>query len=462
MLSEVLASGARFDASSFGIQAHKAVEALKASGVPLVPLFGDVGFCNETSDVVRFKRVYVGADRGVPFLSSSDIISMRPEVAHYISKKLTKRLDQHLVRKWDVLISRSGTVGNVSLAGVTHARNALSEDAIRLRAETPEKAGFVSGFLRSRFGRPQLAGASYGSVVVHIEPSHLRRLLIPQFHPLRIAEIGSSMMDATELRDEANRLLDEADAVLHLRLGLPPLASLRRSGHRFHKVNARELHQRFDASFHDPIADAAIRKLNRSTTEITTLSDPRVLKEIRPVTKFRKRVYVPSGGIPLYGGKQLFQVDPIDVKGLAKGAHTKDLPEIALKKNMVLVTCSGTVGRVQIIPAYMEGWTANQHATRFIAADDISPGYIYAWLASDYGSKLIKRNAYGSVILEIDKEMFGSVPIPLPDGSVISEIGDLVMKANDCRDQAWRKEREAISQIERQIVGSGGRVEAVS
>jgi hypothetical protein len=43
------------------------------------------------------------------------------------------------------------------------------------------------------------------------------------------------------------------------------------------------------------------------------------------------------------------QIDPVDVKRLAKGAHTKDLPEIALKKNMVTISRSGTIGRVQII-----------------------------------------------------------------------------------------------------------------
>jgi type I restriction enzyme S subunit len=197
--------------------------------------------------------------------------------------------------------------------------------------------------------------------------------------------------------------------------------------------------------------------LEESGAEVTTLADPRVMAEIRPITKFRKRVYVQHGGIPLLGGKQLFQVDPIDVKGLAKGAHTKDLPEIALQEQMVLVTRSGTVGRVQIVPAYMKGWTASEHATRFIAAADMNPGYVYAWLASDYGTKLTTRHAYGSVILEVDKQMFASVPIPLADAATRKEIGDLVLKANDCRDTAWQHEREAIAQIEAIVAGDASR-----
>ncbi len=279
------------------------------------------------------------------------------------------------------------------------------------------------------------------------------RLLIPDLHPIQITEIGDAMCAAARLRDQANELIDQADVLLHTLLGLTPLSELKAATGRCAEVSASSLHQRLEASYHNAAAYAALERLSSSGIKITTLSDRQILKEIRPITKFRKRVYVPTGGIPLYGGKQLFQVDPIDVKGLARGAHTKDLKEIALKKDMVLVTCSGTVGRVQIIPAYMGGWTANQHATRLLAADGISPGYIYAWLASDYGSKLVKRNAYGSVILEIDKEMFGSVAIPVPSPSVMAEIGDPVMTANEYRDQAWRKEREAMTRLEFLIEG---------
>jgi type I restriction enzyme S subunit len=190
-----------------------------------------------------------------------------------------------------------------------------------------------------------------------------------------------------------------------------------------------------------------MRKLKASGVPISTLGDPKVCKEVRAITKFRKRVYVPHGGIPLMGGKQLFQVDPVDVKGLAKGAHEKDLKEIGLAENMVTVTCSGTIGRVQIIPRYMGEWTANQHAHRLLAADGMNPGYLYAWLASDYGQLLVTRQSYGSVIFEVDREMMCSIAVPMPEADVRNEIGNLVLEANKLRDEAWRKEQDAIQQV---------------
>ncbi|MHB8909386.1 MAG: restriction endonuclease subunit S domain-containing protein [Syntrophales bacterium] len=449
-LGEVLNAGMRLEASTFNIEARRAVARLKASGLPLMPLYGPDGLCREAHNAFRFKRIYVRPEFGVPFLSSSDIIGMRPEMDRYLSKTRTKRLEELLIRKWDVLITCSGTIGNVSLASDTFAGMALSQDAIRLRADDPDTAGFVTAFLRSRYGRLQLVQATYGSVVQHIEPEHLTRMLIPDLPAIQRIGIGRPVKKAYELRDEANLLLDEADKRLHERLRLPRLATLipHTQGPICSIVRTSQLALRFEASFHDPLAMAAERLINTLGIETTTLGSNRVTAEIRPITKFRKRVYVPQGGIPLLSSKQLFQIDPIDVKGLAKGAHTKDLKEIALEENMIVVSRSGTIGKVGMIPGYMNGWAGSEHATRIIAADAMNPGYLYAWLASDYGTILIKRHSYGSVILEIDKEMLGSVLIPFPETAIIDEIGDLVLKANGLRDDAWRLEREAIRQIE--------------
>ncbi len=444
---------------------RNAVTALNNSGLQLISLYGAEGLCQEAHNAFRFKRIYVDAKHGVPFLSSSEIISLRPQTDRYLSRKYTRNLETLLIQKWDVLVSRSGTIGNIGLATESFSNQALSEDVIRICSEDPDTAGFITAFLRSRYGRPQLTQATYGSVIVHIELEHLERVLIPNLPPIRRIAIGRLMCQAGELRDEANQLLDQADRLLHERLKLPYLKDIAPSGKAsaiaIAKVKASELMGRLEGSFHNPVARAAEQQLKQLSVEVTTVGDPRVTKEIRPITKFRKRTYVEKGGIPLLSSKQVFQIDPIDVKRLAKGAHTKDLPEIQLEENMILVTRSGTIGRVQIVPAYMAQWTASEHATRFLAANDLNAGYLYAWLASDYGHCLITRNSYGSVILEVDKEMFASVSIPLPEASIRDEIGNLVLKANELRDQAWRNEQQAISKLESLIAGKSNPESAI-
>ncbi|MBW4635540.1 MAG: restriction endonuclease subunit S [Iphinoe sp. HA4291-MV1] len=453
-LSEIFDAGVRLEASAFSIEAHNAVTALENSSLQLMPLYGKAGLCRGGYYPHRFKRIYVSPEKGIPFLSSSEIISLRPTTDRFISKKYTLNLDLFLSQKWDVLISRSGTIGNIGLATESFLGKAISEHVIRLQASDPDTAGYVAAFLRSHYGCAQVIQGTYGSVVGQIEPEHLERVLIPDLPPIRRIAIGRLMCQAGELRDEANRLLDEADRLLHERLNLPYLNSIAPTDRNISiaKVKVSQLLGRLEGSFHDPVAIAAEKQLSELSVETTTVGDLRVTREIRPITKFRKRTYVEKGGIPMLSSKQLFQINPVDIKGLAKGAHTKDLPEIQLEENIIAVTRSGTIGRVQIIPAYMAKWTASEHATRFLTAEGMNSGYLYTWLASDYGYCFITRYSYGSVILEIDKEMFSSVPIPLPEPSVRDEIGNLVLKANKLRDEAWRNEQEAISKLENLIV----------
>ncbi len=187
---------------------------------------------------------------------------------------------------------------------------------------------------------------------------------------------------------------------------------------------------------------------------MTTVGDPEITNEVRAITKFRKRVYVRRGGIPLVSSKQILQIDPIEVKGLAKGAHTRDLEEIGLDHNMILVTSSGTISNTQIIPRYMSEWTANQHSLRLIGTSDVISGFLYAWLESDYGRESVKRYSYGSVILTVDKQMLESTPVPLLSGDKVEEIGNKVLQANELRDLAWRNERQAIDQFSQLVENS--------
>ncbi len=101
----------------------------------------------------------------------------------------------------------------------------------------------------------------------------------------------------------------------------------------------------------------------------------------------------------------------------------------------------------------MKGWASSQDSIRVIASETINAGFLYAWLYADYGSCLINQQTYGSVIVHIDREMLSSVSIPLPEASIRDEIGNLVLKANKLRDEAWRNEQQAISKLESLIAG---------
>ena len=447
-LSEVIDAGLRFEASTFNIAARNAREKLARCGYALQPLFGSGGLATEAHNAFRFRRIFVTENHGVPFLPSSEINSVRPRVQRWLSKKLTQRLDHLLIRPNDVLISCSGSIGNIGFAGRRMAGMALSQDAIRVRFADEEVAGYVAAFLRTGFGRLQLQSVTYGSVIVHIEPEHLARVYLPDLAASVRRKIGRTMIEATEKRDEANDLIDAAISKIESVIGIRPFPAIEREANRLSNcVRLRELGGRFEGAFHDPVARAVKSSLDESVVDLVPLCDSGFIELIKPITKFRNRTYVENGGIPLLSSKHLFQIDPIDIKRLAKGAHVKDLTEIALAPYMLIVTRSGTIGRIQIIPEYMRGWAANEHATRLVPVDRLRGAYLFAWLSSSYGQRLIRRHSYGSVVQEIDKDMIGAVPVPVVSGDAQREIAGPVLEANRLRDEAWRAEHRVIQDL---------------
>ncbi len=92
---------------------------------------------------------------------------------------------------------------------------------------------------------------------------------------------------------------------------------------------------------------------------------------------------------------------------------------------------------------------------RIVPASNDIAGYIYCWLNTEFGHKLITRHIYGSVVDEIDNRHLAEVEIPLlKNQKKQQEINDLILKANELRYQAHLKEQEAINKMEEVINGN--------
>ena len=78
---------------------------------------------------------------------------------------------------------------------------------------------------------------------------------------------------------------------------------------------------RLDASYHVPIVDAITAHLQKYAEEVTPVGDKRISKEVILPMRF-KRVYVDEGhGRVLFGGKQLYELDPSGKKYLSVTKH---------------------------------------------------------------------------------------------------------------------------------------------
>lgn len=456
-LPEVLATGGRLDASVFNIEARQARELIAQCGWPSVD-FTDPLLMSTASYPGRFKRNYVSKKIGLPFILPSQISEINPQPVKWIFGLKDGDLNNLYVNQWDLLLTRSGTIGQCTLAGMNLAGKLMSDDLIRVVPQEKFQ-GYLYMFVKSTIGQLLLKTNNYGAVIQHIEPEHLSGIKVPIANEPIIESINRLIISSFKLRDESNILIKEAHLRIITELQLPEINEITTKLFRKFDVSnfnvpIAQLNERMDASFHNPLVLAIEKILKSNAKEITTVGDKKVSHEIILPGRF-KRIYVEKGfGVPFIGGKQIGNLDPRTEKYLSLQGHGERIKnQLTIKENQVLITCSGTIGRVNIAPRHWDGWTASQHIIRITPNTDWMGGYLYAWLSTDYGREMIRKFTYGSVVDEVDNEHFGNVIIPLLDITIMQKIGELILLANEKRYNAFLKETEALKVFNEKVYG---------
>ena len=454
---EVRNNAYRLDASAYDLEAMEALSRVYHSPYGWVYLWGENGLIEEAYYPGRYKRIYASEDKGEPFYLPSQLEEIYPKPSKWISTKTASLLEKDRIKESNLLISRSGTIGKCAISSRSSIGKIFSDDVIRVTFRSTYDLGYVYAYLNTEEGLKLLQSNNYGAVIDHIEPEHLKNLPIPNAPEEIKRSIHDAVIASYDLRDQSNDLIDEAQRLLYKALGLPEKMNLNpkyyapQAGFRCFTMSSNELNNRFDVSYHLPEIKEILSLISKQAAEVTTLGDPRISKEIILPGRF-KRIYVEKEqGVPFFGGKQLLQLDPSGDKYLSLNNHGDRIDkELSIEENMCLVSCSGTIGKVQIAPRHWNGWAINQHVMRVIPASDEIAGYIYSWLTSPYCFPLIVRNNYGAVIDEIDDKQLSEVAIPLlKNKAVQSCINDLVLRANQLRYQAYLKEQEALQQMEK-------------
>lgn len=454
-LLEVLQRGKRIEGAYFNIEGKRARQAIRNCGYEVLSVIGESGLSNSAYYPDRFKRIYL--EKGTPFFLGFQSLELFPKPVKFIGDATRVDFENIRLKMGQILLTRSGTIGQASYVGRTLDGKVFTDDLIRIRCDNLTNRGFLYAFLRSKPGHYTVITNTYGSVVTHIEPAHLENVPIPN-PPEKIKKpIADKIYEAVQLRDEANDLLQNADNLLFEKLKLKRLSDLKpkyldKAKNKVFSVKLSDSDRRIDGSYHNPLCAEIVKQFKKANVELTTCGDPRVSKNIILPGRF-KRYYVDKEyGYPFLSSKNIFQVNPVGMNHLSKAKHKKQVYQISLQENMILVTRSGTVGRVLISPKYFDDSTATEHIIRLIPSNDINPGYIYCFLASDYGHTLLKKFTYGSVVDEIDDKHMANVPFPITkDKSLINNIGNMVLDANKRRNLAWELEKKAITEVEKLV-----------
>lgn len=454
-IQRVFENGLRLEASVYATEAKQAEIAIQSNPHGCVPIheLAAIHHCP------RFKRVFVQKSQ-FPIYQPSQIGELNPIPAAYISDKTLADLDTLRVTEGQILMTCSGTVGNITYVSKTLVGNIFSHDLLRISSHDKHHAGYLYAYFKSEQGRTLIQSNNYGAVIQHVEPAHLLKLPIPDAPALLKTHIHHTIIESFNLRDESNDLTEQARAKLQAALKLPAVEELNPAangdnGLRCFTVNVADLNHRLEANYHNPLAQAITQHLHKYAAQVLTLGDRRITQKIILAGRF-KRVYVDEKqGVPFLGGKEILELDPRGEKYLSLKHHGERIAEqLMLDENMILITCSGTIGKVNIVPKHWQGWAGSQHILRAVPASAEWAGYLYAWLSSEWALPLIRRHTYGAVVFEIDQYQLAEVPVPmLIDVAQMREINSLVLKANELRYTAFTKEQEALRLFNEDVLG---------
>ena len=409
-----------------------------------------------------FSRVFVGdQEYGIPYLSASETVRADLETGRFLSKKQAAELNYLMLEKDWILITCSGTLGNVSYTNKNYCGKIATHDLIRIvPSNTTIRKGCLFAFLASKYGYFQITQSQFGGVVKHINESQTGDILVPKFPDELQKDIDELVLEAARLREEATEDLKKAEKTFKRKADLRDLVT---DDYDYfgHRSNQREV-SCFTRSIQD-IGTTTINAFNHSerirnlkasmTCKIIPLKD--ALKEGRTYgTSGLPNIEVkPGHGIMLINQKDMF--DNI-VKGKWISSRGSD-PENVLEYGEILIACDGTLGenvlfcRAVFANEDLKGSYVSSHFLRLKVNDEIPSGYLYCWLNSDYGFRLIRNTQAGTKLCHPINKLFLDIPVPIVEKNSMLEIDRLVREAHTKRYQANQKELKAISMVEQEI-----------
>lgn len=391
----------------------------------------------------RARRVYVSdKEHGIPFLSSSDILQADLDHVKLASKKYTPDVEDMVLQKGWILISRSGTVGNCAFASRLHAQKLASEDVIRLVPDYILRPGLIYAYLASKYGHSLLTQGVFGAVIQHIEPAFIASLPIPKFPESFQTEVDNLIQESARLREEANDKLEEAHKKI---LSIIPHEDIQPSNSISIKKIESSHNKRFDATYYNS-KNRALYDYITTKKSFTTLGN--LAEDIFRPGIF-KREYV-NNGVTFLGGADILRAVPSSDKKLSF-RQVKKMPELIAKKGWILVTCGGTIGNTVYVDSQLEKCAISQHVMRIVPKESTLSGYLYAVLSSELGNKLINMFAFGSVIPQVEPHHLKHVPIPLFSEEEMASIDNQVKIYVSDIEMAKEKETKAIKMVEDEI-----------
>ena len=402
--------------------------------------------------------------KGIPLYAGSEIAMIDPEPSHYLREEFRSDIQRKLfVEPNTILMTLSGTVGTVALTSSRFLNVALSDDVMRIKCKDPNDVGFLYVFLSSPNCQQRLKSLAYGAVIQHLKYHQIEQLPVPMVSTETKKKLNEQILQVIKLREAAYELLSDSQKMLLKSTYLEPIESIhiKMSSYETFNISSSRVstdpsgtsEYRLDANYYNPEAEIAIKKLKQCRFQLRLLKD--MSERVFFLNRFTRTFVDKKYGVPYLAGKEIVQVRPTNMAYLSE-KQTENIEQYRLKSGWLLMTCSGTIGRICLVWRNYENYVATHDLIRVVPkTPQFDGGYLYAFLSSEYGKLQVMRYKHGSVVDHITSEQVERVlipDIPKPEQEI---IGDIVRQAYEKRAEAIRLEDDAQALLMNELTDIG-------
>lgn len=441
-------NGRRLDCGPYLSGAVEAKEILRRhSTAPLKDL--TAGHYGGIFNGPRFPRIYVeNHEHGVPFLGSTDILEADLSHLSLLSKKQVANNPSLVLDEGWTLITCSGTIGRMAYSRPDMKGMAGSQHFMRVcPAKEKIPPGYLYAFLSSRFGVPMVISGTYGAIIQHIEPHHIADLPIPRLGDVE-DEAHELVQRAADLRSEASQMIFEQIQSLEVEIGGGDIAWKHKSPQSFdiEPISSKSLKNRFDAFHYIGFVGEAFKNAKVDLVPISQYANA-----LYP--PFLKRIRADEGGIEFLGGTEALTLT--QKSDLFVSSRSKNIEKFIVKRGFILFQCDGQrygiFGRPILANRSIIGKAVTQHMMRIIPNSTSDSGYIFIYLATEFGRRFIMRFSAGTSIPSLNENGARQILIYWPEKQRRREIGKIAEKAWEDRAKATEIENQARALVENTI-----------
>lgn len=394
-----------------------------------------------------FKRVFVENEtNALKYLTASDVQRSAPlESSKNISKKYTPWIEEMTLRNGQILVSCAGTgsCGKTALVNQSYAGNIGSQEIIRVEtSKIPH--GYLYAYLSTPLIYKYIQSMTYGAAIPRISPVELGNLPVLLPSDSFQKEIHDLIQAASKLREDGIQLINSSIAMLEEKL---PNITFQKTYTA--KIGSRiNHHLRLEATYHSMAIDSFYEELETLNIKTRTIADlsksvftPGIFKRLR--TEHAEK------GVPFLSGSDLLNQFPTFQSHLSR--KMKNIGDYILEDGWLAIQDAGSIGYVTYIHKFLNGVSATNNLVRIVPKEkDNYNYYIYCFLKTSIGQKLLKTLEYGSVQKHIDNNQVSNIKIPIIS-SLYDTVSSNIKTGMEDLGSACIIENDAIKKIEKRI-----------